>query len=80
MYSSECGSPNAISAVRRTLPEMTHLPTRFIRSTIVVTESGCPLLASRTARQASCISRSGPGPDATPPKPLIGSPAGRTSE
>lgn len=48
MYSSLRGSPKAISAVLLTFPETTHLPIKFIISTIAVTERGFPMSGSRT--------------------------------
>ena len=59
IYSSDSESPNTISAVRLTLPATTHLPIRFIISTIVVTDIGSPTFLSTASLMELCTSSNG---------------------
>jgi len=65
---------------RRTLPATTQRPMRFMMSVMSVSVSGAPARFSSSVRTQSSISFSAAGPEATPPKPLIGVPNGRISE
>src|ERR1700677_3474310 len=73
-------SPKAISADRRTLAETTHLPAIFIMSTMSEDVTDCPSRPEKSLMIDLCSFSSGAGPEATPPKPRIGLPAGLTLE
>ena len=73
-------TPRARVAERRTFPETTQVPIKFTISVIARESRISPTLPPITALILLCKSISGCGPDATPPKPLIGAPSGRISE
>ena len=70
------GPPSARVAERRTFPATTHVPIRLTISTMARLSSFSPALPPITLRNVSCSLISGAGPEAVPPKPLIGAPSG----
>ena len=61
-------------------PDTTHLPIKFIMSTIVVTETGDPIFFISTFCTLKCNSIRGSGPLDTPPNVLSGTPILRICE
>jgi hypothetical protein len=77
-YSTSSGSPMARMALRRMLPATTMLPMMLTRSRQSTEESLLPARARSRSTMSAMPWMSTAGPDAVPPKPLMGAPAPRT--
>ena len=70
----------AISATLLIFPAMTHLPMKFIMSTMSLDVKDSPHLLSNNPLNNECSSMSGWGPEEVPPNVFRGSPAGLMCE